>query len=205
MIAAALATAAVVVLVGAYLAGVNGLFSGSTGNAAAPSISSPASGSAHASTGSSGSAGTGSAASSASTPSIYDCPTGAAAAMWGCLTQAKVNDGKIDLTYTENFQLSAVQDANHFHFHLWLANPGPNGTIVPAEDLMQMVPNPGSWFIIYSSNVTVIDAKTEQGGTKLGLQTSKYSLLCVRVADGLHGLVPDKSGGLHTGNCVKLT
>jgi molecular chaperone DnaK len=200
MIAAALTTAAVVVVVGAYFAGSSGLFSGN-GKSSDASVA----GASGSSQSSAGGAGTASTAAKPAAATIYDCPTSATVARWGCLTQAKVSGGKITIAYTTNFPLSAVQDANHFHFHLFLANPGPTGGTVPADAFMQHVPNFGSWFIIYDKAVTVIDANTEQGGTKLGLQTSQYKLLCVRVASGLHGLVPDKAGGLRSGNCVKLT
>ena len=192
MVAAALTTTAVVVLVGAYFAGAGHLFSGTSDTPAAV-------------TGAASAAAPPTPSSSGAAPSIYTCPTDATAALWGCLTQATVTPGKITLKYTANFTLSPVQDATHFHFHLWLANPGPDGGTVPAANLMQRVPGHGSWVLIYSNAVTVIDANTEQGGTQLGLQTSKYTLLCVRVATGLHGLIQDKSGGLRTGNCVKLT
>jgi hypothetical protein len=200
MIAAALTTAAVVVVVAAYFAGSSGLFS----SGSKPSDTSVAGA---AGTSPKPSAGTGAAAtgSKAAAPTIYDCPTAAAVATWGCLTQAKVSDGKINIAYTTNFTLSAIQDASHHHFHLYLADPAPGGGTVPADAFMQHVPNFGSWFIIYDKANTVIDTNTQQGGTKLGLQTSKYSLLCVRVASGLHGLVQDKAGGLRSGNCVKLT
>ncbi|HEX2805609.1 MAG TPA: hypothetical protein VHN80_05515, partial [Kineosporiaceae bacterium] len=200
MIAAALTTAAVVVVVAAYFAGSSGLFSSGSSPSGASVAGAAGTGSPKPSSAGS-TAGTGSKAAA----TIYDCPTSATVAQWGCLTQAKVSNGKINIAYTTNFPLSAIQDATHYHFHLYLADPGPTGGTVPADAFMQHVPNFGSWFIIYDKAVTVIDANSEQGGTKLGLQTSKYSLLCVRVASGLHGLVQDKAGGLRSGNCVKLT
>ena len=137
---------------------------------------------------------------------IYTCPTNADAKVWACLKSAKASGGKLFITYTTNFTLSAVQDAAHYHFHLYLANPGLNGATDPVDAIMQHVENPGSWFIIYDGGVTTIDNKTtERGGKKAPLDVSTYQLLCVRVASGLHGLVNDTKGGLRSGNCVRMT
>jgi hypothetical protein len=136
---------------------------------------------------------------------IYACPTNASAAIWGCLKSAKASGGKLYITYTSNFHLSGVQDAAHYHFHLYLANPGPNGTTDPVDTIMQDVANPGSWYIIYDGTITTIDNNTLRGGQKAPLDVSNYQLFCVRIASGLHGLINDRKGGYHTGNCVKMT
>ena len=221
--------AVAVVAAGGYLAGMNGLLAaGSGGDSASPRTSSSSTVSAEVTTAAAGAgtAGTGTpgpgAANVAATggasggsvstsgtvttaPTIYDCPTNATSTVWGCLRQAKAAAGALSIAFTANFTLTAGQDANSHHFHLYLANPGPQGGTVPTDSIMQHGANPGSWFNIYSNAATVIDAGTERGGEKLGIDTAKYSLLCVRVASGLHGLVGDLKGGLATGNCVKIT
>ena len=143
--------------------------------------------------------------SAANPPDIYTCPTNADAAIWACFKSAKVADGKINILYTTNFTLSNIQDAAHYHFHMFLANPGLNNTTQPVDAIMQHVPNAGSWFIIYSGAITTIDNNTDRGGKKEPIDVSKYSLFCVRVASGLHGLAYDKKGGFRTGNCVRMT
>jgi len=70
---------------------------------------------------------------------------------------------------------------------------------------MQHAANAGSWFIIYDGSTTTIDNNTERGGKKAPLDlTGKYSLFCVRVANGLHVLTTDRKGGHRTGNCLPL-
>jgi actin-like ATPase involved in cell morphogenesis len=145
------------------------------------------------------------ASTSADADPLYSCPTDASAAVWACLTSAKVKDGGLLISYQTNFTLSPVQDAAHYHFHMYLANPGANGTTDPADSIMQHVPNPGSWYIIYDGTINYITDTTERGGQKLPLDLTKYKLFCVRIASGLHGLASDKAGGYHTGNCVKIT
>ncbi|HEY6793420.1 MAG TPA: Hsp70 family protein [Kineosporiaceae bacterium] len=149
-------------------------------------------------------AGTGSSASPSGDP-LYGCPTDAQAAVWACLSSAKVQNGGLLISYRTNFTLSPIQDAAHYHFHLYLANPGPNGASDPPDSIMQHVPNYGSWYIIYDGTINFISDTTERGGQKLPLDLTKYKLFCVRIASGLHGLANDKHGGYRTGNCVSIT
>ena len=142
--------------------------------------------------------------STSAASTIYTCPTAADAAVWACLTSAHANQGRLAIEFTTNFQLSAVQDAAHYHFHLFLANPAGD-TTDPQDKIMQHVENPGSWFIIYDNDTKTIDADTEKGGQKKPLDLDHYQLFCVRVASGLHGLANDVKGGFRTGNCVKIT
>jgi hypothetical protein len=90
--------------------------------------------------------------------------------------------------------------------HFFTARPDNKGGTIPRAATLQMHGGSmeGSWFIIYSKNVKTIDSTTERGGRKLPLDTTHYSLLCVRVATGAHDLVKDKSGGDRTGNCVRI-
>jgi hypothetical protein len=192
----AAAAAVVVLLVGgaSFLAGRAGWFGARASGSSSPGLLG-------------GGAPSASTTPSDATPLIYRCPTDADSAVWGCLKSVTSNGSdRLDLRYTTNFPLSAVQDAAHYHFHIYLANPGPNDTTVPADAAMQHVPQPGSWYIVYDGNVTTIDNTTDRGGQKLKLDLSgKYSLLCVRVATGLHGLANDSKGGYRTGNCAKIT
>jgi len=111
------------------------------------------------------------------------------------------------IAYQTNFTPSKIQDAAHLHMHFFTARPDNNGGTIPRVATMQMSAGSrgGSWFIIYSKNVKTIDSTTERGGRRLPLDTTHYSLLCVRVATGTHDLLKDKSGGDRTGNCVRIT
>jgi hypothetical protein len=46
--------------------------------------------------------------------------------------------------------------------------------------------------------------KQERGGDRRPPDRSKYSLLCIRVAEARHVLAPDTSGGLRTGNSIEM-
>jgi hypothetical protein len=210
VLAATAAAAAVILLVaiGGFFAGRSGLFGSKTPQAPVPSAIATGNGAASGSGAPNASTASGGAASSpaaAAADLIYKCPTNADAAVWACLKSVRSSGGKLLLDYSTNFQLSAIQDASHYHFHVYLAKPGPNGTTVPTDAIMQHVPNAGSWFILYDGNVKVIDNTTERGGKKLGIDTANNSLLCVRVAVGIHDLAKDKKGGYRTGNCAKIT
>jgi hypothetical protein len=88
---------------------------------------------------------------------------------------------------------------------VYLAKPGADGTTDPPDTSIQHVAKMGSWYNLYDGNITTIDNATERGGQRLPLDlTGTYPLVCVRVATGLHGLVPDRHNGFRTGNCVKL-
>jgi molecular chaperone DnaK len=184
-----------------------------TGNGSVAASTSSGKGTAPATTGRSATAGTsskasGAASSSATQPaatSVYTCPTDAEAVVRACLKSAHASGGRLTITYTTNFTVSGVQDAAHNHLHLYLANPGQNGATVPADSTMQDVPNAGTWYIIYDGAITTIDNNTVRGGKKAPLDLAHNSLLCVRVATGLHNLTSDRKGGIHTGNCVKIT
>jgi hypothetical protein len=207
--AAAAAAVVLVVFVGGFFVGQTLLSRNTAGGQAGPSASGTAGGAAG------GAATSGAGANAAAPPTtapasttqdiIYRCPTNADAAYWGCLKSAKSVGSTLQLDYTTNFPLSTIQDASHYHFHVYLANAGPNGTTVPADSIMQHVPNAGSWFIIMDNKTKVIDNNTERGGGKAGIDTAKYKLLCVRVAVGLHDLAKDKKGGYRTGNCATIT
>jgi Kelch motif len=133
------------------------------------------------------------------------CPGDPVSAVRACLTSATAHDGRLNIAFTVNVKLSTTQDAAHRHLHFYLANPDGHGGTVPDASIMQaMAPNPGTWFNIYSPDVKVIDASTEQGPGPHPLDLKPFSLLCVRVATGAHTLVTDRSGHLRTGNCVTI-
>ena len=136
---------------------------------------------------------------------LDQCPT-RQSAKWACLTSAVLLNGKLVIAYRTNFTPSKIQDAAHFHMHFFTARPDNKGGTIPRAATLQMHAGSmeGSWFIIYSKNVKTIDSTTERGGRRLPLDTTHYSLLCVRVATGAHDLVKDRSGGDRTGNCVRI-
>jgi len=134
------------------------------------------------------------------------CPTDQESAVRACLTRATARQGRLDIAFTVNVALSTIQDPAHRHLHFFLADPDGQGGTVPDASVMQMTaPKPGSWFNVYSPAVHVLDNSTERGGGKQPLDLHDFSLLCVRVATGAHSLVPDRSGGLRSGNCVTIT
>lgn len=137
---------------------------------------------------------------------LYQCPT-RQSARWACLQSAVLLNGRLVIAYRTNFTPSKIQDAAHLHMHFFTARPDNNGGTIPRAATMQMSAGSrqGSWFIIYSKYVKTIDSTTERGGRRLPLDTTHYSLLCVRVATGTHDLLKDKSGGDRTGDCVRIT
>jgi hypothetical protein len=114
------------------------------------------------------------------------------------------------ISYTLNFSPVDRDEAGFFHVHFFTANPDMvQGTFVtsPRDTSMQQVaaPNWGTWYNVYATGLTVLDATAEPGGLKKPLDPSGFSLLCVRVAEGGHILAKDLHGGLFTGNCVAIS
>lgn len=133
------------------------------------------------------------------------CPDPATSPLRVCLTLARGGDGKIVFDYTASFVPSPQEGDRSYHLHLFQAVLR-DGRLEPEPTTMHAVaPRPGSWFNVYDPGVRVIDADTERGGAKAGLDLSRDTLLCVRVATGVHRLLPDRAGGVHTGNCLPIT
>jgi hypothetical protein len=207
MMAAALTTA-LVVIVGVYFAGSKRLLGGSSpasiatsagGTAPTVGATKPA--------GSSAIPSTATAANSApAAASIYDCPNSFTSDLYTCMSEAKYSGGVLTIAFKANFTLSAGQDINSHHFHLYLANPGANGGTDPADAVMEHIgPKQGNWWNIYSNGTTTLDDTSKSSnGKKLSAEIGKYSLFCVRVAAGLHTLQKDKKGGFASGNCAKI-
>lgn len=140
-----------------------------------------------------------------STFQLSACPK-TLAAHWACLTLARVRpDGGLDIRYTTNFAPSPTQDAAHQHVHVFTASPDSFGGIDPAAETMQADAgkDQGSWVSIYTRDQRVIVANAPTSGQHEPLDTSA-PLLCMRVANGVHSLAKDRSGGVHTGNCVTI-
>jgi hypothetical protein len=230
MLAVSVVTALLVAAVGGYLGGENYLFGPSNALAqpqswvistlsahpASPDASASVPGSVSASASSSvpasvpGALGQPVSGASASAQqfdqsSVYACPNDAVSDYWACLGRARAVPGGLTISFAADFELTAGQDAYSHHVHLFLANPGPGGGTVPPVAIMQHVAHPGSWFNVYSNGTTVVNNSTERGGLMQGIDTTKYSLLCIRVVTGLHSLTFDRSGGYFTGNCVQIT
>lgn len=149
---------------------------------------------------------TSTASTSTTQATIYDCPAPAPPIPRACLTHAAVSSGGLTIAYTTNFTPSAVQDASHYHLHLFTANTKDGKSTDPSDSIMQgsTGPREGNWFILYANGVSRIDADTARGGRKAPLDLERFSLLCVRVATGLHELARGPSGGFDTGNCVPI-
>jgi actin-like ATPase involved in cell morphogenesis len=135
---------------------------------------------------------------------IASCPANASTVRWGCLTSARRGGGTLSFTMRANFTLVNVNDAAHYHLHLFLANPAANGTTQPLDAIMQRGTREGTWYNVYDIRAMTL-AQTELGGRRQAPDPAKYTLLCVRVANGMHGLTTDKHGGYRTGNCLTMT
>jgi N-acetylneuraminic acid mutarotase len=133
------------------------------------------------------------------------CPK-SLAGHWGCLTTARLRaDGGLDIRYTVNFEPSENQNPGHQHLHVFTAKPDKFGGIDPAAETIQAEAgnDQGSWVSLYSRDETVISMDMPTSGKGEPLDTSA-PLLCMRVANGGHSLAKDRSGGVHTGNCVMI-
>jgi hypothetical protein len=127
------------------------------------------------------------------------------ATYWACLSRVVAKNGSLHITYETNATLSDRKDANHYHLHFYTADPNDQGGTDPSGWMMQATAGSreGSWFNIYNSTVRVIDNTTQKAGKKQALDTTRFTLLCVRVATGLHTLARDKKQkSFITGNCA---
>jgi Hsp70 protein len=150
------------------------------------------------------------AATSSSAAVIGRCPTRQDAVRWVCLERAQAGGRTLSIKYTLNFSPVDRDEAGYYHVHFYTADPDvAQGAFVtsPRDATMQQIAAPhwGTWYNVYATGLTVLDASAEPGGLKEPLDPSGFSLLCVRVAEGGHILAKDLHGGLFTGNCVAIT
>jgi len=117
---------------------------------------------------------------------------------WVCLTKATFDGQKITIEYEANFAGASPNVNGGFHLHIY----GGDGTD-PPDSIMgaQARGNAGNWYV-EDENPSVRTASSQDFREAIGEDAKK---VCARIADRRHNLVPDKSGGFATGNCVPIT
>jgi molecular chaperone DnaK len=117
---------------------------------------------------------------------------------WVCLTRATFDGQKITIEYEANFAGASPNVNGGFHLHIY----GGDGTDPPASVMgAQAKGNAGNWYV-EDDNPSVRSASSNDFKEAIGADAQK---VCARIADRRHNLVPDKSGGFATGNCVPIT
>lgn len=113
---------------------------------------------------------------------------------WVCLTSASFDGLNLTVRYESEFAGSEPNGRTGYHLHVY----GSDGS-AKAESMGQQSSNPGHWYVS-TDNPSVKRATSQAFGTVIGDSPQ----VCARIANAGHGLVPDRSGGYETGNCVPI-
>ena len=117
---------------------------------------------------------------------------------WVCLTSAVIANGKITIKYNVQYA-GSIPDVNHgYHVHIY----GGDGKRPPDYTMSSTVPkNLRGKYYWEDRQPSVLDTDDPRFIGSIG----NARKVCARIAITGHGLVPDKSGGYETGNCVPIT
>lgn len=121
---------------------------------------------------------------------------------WACLTAASFDGEELLIEFDVDWAASVPDRSNGFHLHLY----GGDGINPPDEVMGTHAPQPrGPWVIEdRDSPLSYPVGDSRDGLIEL---IRDQPMLCVRIADANHALVPDNSGGedtYQTGNCVPI-
>ena len=115
---------------------------------------------------------------------------------WVCLRSATFDGLTLTIEYTGSFAGDRPDVHGGYHLHVY----GGDGTTPAEADMGVQASDPGHWYV-EDARPSVRRASSQDFVRAVG----DAPKVCARIADGRHRLVPDRSGGFRTGNCVPIT
>jgi molecular chaperone DnaK len=113
--------------------------------------------------------------------------------VWVCLTSVEFDGDQLVIDYEAEWAGETPDRSTGYHIHLY----GGDGINPPEEAMGNQASQPGVWKI-EDQDPAIMTAGD------IAEYIGDAPKVCARIADGEHGLVPDATGGYHTGNCLPV-